>query len=71
MGTVGRCSEPLEARPSHLGGAVDQPVRSYQGIFPTGGSGDPALATIETGERPYAIAADWCARVILRAFGPQ
>lgn len=56
--------------PEHIktGGGIFYATRRYQEHTPYGHIGDPALASAETGEKGYAVIAEWLARVIARDY---
>ena len=56
--------------PEHIktGGGIFYATRAYKAHTPTGHIGDPALATRETGDKGYAVIAEWLAGVIARDY---
>ena len=56
--------------PEHIktGGGIFYATRRYKDHTPYGHIGDPALATAETGEKGYAVIAEWLARVVARDY---
>ena len=50
------------------GGGIFYATRRYKDHTPFGHIGDPALATIETGDKGYDVIAEWLARVIARDY---
>ena len=59
--------------PEHIktGGAIFYATRRYQEHTPYGHIGDPALATVETGDKGYAVIAAWLAGVVARDYFGQ
>ena len=53
------------------GGGIFYATRRYRDHSPFGHIGDPALATEETGDKGYAVIAEWLARVIARDYFNQ
>ncbi len=50
------------------GGGIFYATRRYKDHTPHGHIGDPALATAATGDKGYAVIAEWLARVIARDY---
>ncbi|MCU0511178.1 MAG: creatininase family protein [Anaerolineae bacterium] len=56
--------------PEHIktGGGVFYATRSYRAHTPYGYIGDPALASVATGEKGYAVIVDWITSVLRRDY---
>ncbi|MDX2139900.1 MAG: creatininase family protein [Chloroflexota bacterium] len=56
--------------PEHIktGGGIFYATRSYKAHTPYGHIGDPTLATVETGEKGYAVITEWVTSVIKRDY---
>lgn len=50
------------------GGGVYYGIRSYKDLTPYGHIGDPTLAAADTGEKGYAVIAEWLSGIIKRDF---
>jgi creatinine amidohydrolase len=55
--------------PIHFGGGTFDPPQGLKEKTPIGSFGNPAGATVETGEKCYELIEDWACEVIKRHFG--